>query len=80
MEDDCTSCLGGYRHDHRDHGGTCPHAYSSGEPRSCCIDVMAQEVGIRAALWESRRGRGPNSPRPLTDPIGYAWFGDGEVS
>jgi hypothetical protein len=86
IDEGCTSCIGGHRHDHRDHGGQCPHAWSSGALRSCCADVLAQEVGMRVAARELARGGGPadarelvptvwvpTSPRWFDDPVGAVW-------
>lgn len=72
---DCLGCAGGYRHEHG-RGAVCPHETSGGDWRGCCADYAAEQLPIVEALFAARRGRGPNSPRWLTDPVGHVWYGD----
>lgn len=65
---DCWACREGVRHDERPEA-VCVH---SGE---CCGDAISERVALLVALWWSRRGHAPASPRPITDPIGAVWFG-----
>lgn len=81
LDEDCPGCRERIRHDHRDHGDgfgvDCVHARSSGELRSCCCDVLAQEVGMRKAARQLANGGGPRTPAELLfddeferDPVG----------
>lgn len=54
MVSDCDACQGRLAHDHSD-GRECPHAFSSGDWRSCCANEAAKRVELVVASFKARR-------------------------